>query len=120
MNISFFMKKVLYILQLFTALTIVACHNTGNSDTSALNADTTTLYLYVDSADALFGKADYKQSLIVAKQALNMGEELRDTESISNALSTLLSDYQQLGLTDSAITTARRLLEIDQANGGGY
>lgn len=116
-NISFFMKKVLYILQLFIILTIVACHNTGNSTNSALNADTTTLFLYVDSADALFGKADYKQSLIVAKQALNMGEELRDTESISNALSTLLSDYQQLGMTDSALTAARQLLEMDKKVG---
>lgn len=103
---------------------MVACHNTGNSlplregqGGPASDADTTILSLYVDSADALFGKADYKQSLIVAKQALNMGEELRDTESITNALATILSDFQQLGLTDSAITTARQLLEIDKKVG---
>lgn len=118
------MQKVLYILLLVTALTMVACNNTGSplplregQGGTALDADTTTLFLYVDSADHLFGKANYQQSLIVAKQALNMGEELRDTESITNALATILSDFQQLGLTDSAITTARQLLEIDKKVG---
>lgn len=118
------MKSAFYILTLFIASLLVACSNTGTSSSSregqegaALDADTTILSQYVDSADVLFGKADYQQSLIVAKQALGMGEELRDTEAISNALSTILSDYQQLGLTDSAITTARQLLEIDKKVG---
>lgn len=111
------MKKIIYILQLITTLTMVACHNTGSSGTSALNADTTTLYLYLDSANHLFAKADYKQSLVMGKQALEMGEELRDTDAICEALSTLTSDYQQTGMVDSAINTARRLLEIDKIGG---
>lgn len=114
---NFFMKKVLYILQLFTALTIVACHNTGNSGTSAMEADTTTIQQFLDSANNLFANSDYNQSLSLAKQAMEMGEELRDTDAICEALSTIMSDYQQIGLVDSAITTARRLLEIDKKGG---
>lgn len=104
---------------LFAFSLLVACQNTAHygGAVPSPHQDTTTLFLYVDSADALFGKANYQHSLIVAKQALNMGEELRDTESITNALSTILSDFQQLGITDSAITTARQLLEIDKKVG---
>ncbi len=111
---------------LFVISLLIACQDTGSSlpcsgagglDGQGGSADTTTLFLFVDSADALFAKADYQHSLIVAKQALRMGEELRDTESITNALSTILSDFQQIGLTDSAIAVGRQLLEIDKKVG---
>lgn len=112
------MKKVIPSLLLFVIVAMTSCHHEGKSQSAVGgSADTTTLQLYLDSAETLFLSADYKQSLTMAKMALEVGRELHDTTSVSDALSYVMSDYQQLGVLDSAITTARELLELDKLSG---
>ncbi len=112
------MKQVIPFLLLFVNVVMTSCHREGKSPSTVDgSADTTTLQLYLDSAETLFQNADYKQSLTMAKMALEVGRELRDTTAVSDALSYVMSDYQQLGVLDSAITTARELLELDKLTG---
>ncbi|MBQ0143333.1 MAG: tetratricopeptide repeat protein [Prevotellaceae bacterium] len=112
------MKKFVYTFIFICTLGLGACHNGARKSVAKINdADTTTLKLCLDSATVLFQNGDYEQSLDMAKQALEIGRVLKDTVNIADALSYVLSDYQQLGVLDSAITTARELIELDKIDG---
>lgn len=112
------MKKFVYTFIFICTLGLGACHNgSGSSVAEISDADTTTLKHCLDSATVLFQNGNYEQSLVMAKQALEIGRALNDTLNISDALSYVLSDYQQLGVLDSAITIARELIELDKIDG---
>ena len=87
----------------------VSCQNASQTKMNGdVKVDTTAYNLYIDSATVLYGRAAYGPSLNFATKAAAVAGELCDTTRISDALSYMLADYQQLGMQDSAISVARR------------
>lgn len=112
------LRRAHILLIAILAIALSACRNNGKFFRgTGYSADSAMLKQYIDSANVLFDVADYRQSLEVAKQAVDMGRELRDTVGMTDGISTVVCAYQQLGILDSAIINANILLEIDKVSG---
>lgn len=112
------MIRIFRFLLLLLPAAAASCQNAGKTYMDGdVKADTAAYNLYIDSATVLYNRAAYGQSLWFATKAVSAASELRDTTCISDALSYMLADYQQLGMQDSAISVARRLLEMDRKTG---
>lgn len=112
------MKKLL--LAIVTASLWCGCTRHDRTLTTqqiVADADTSALTMLLDSANALFDRAEFGQSLVLAQQCAEVALALNDSARWAESLSCVLCDYQQMGMSDSAIVTSKQLLEIDKQQG---
>lgn len=116
------MKRIYLVLLLPCLLaTLASCgrhHNNISFDRAVdeLN-DTSLLNILIDSARVCLSKSRYAETLAYAREAVQMSSSIGDTIALADALSYELVPYQKMGLWDSSIVVASKLLALDEAIG---
>lgn len=87
------------------------------ADREVTKADTTLLCQLSDTAKYFYNNSMYVQSLEATFEAMPIAEALRDTDYICDLLSTQMTSYTRLQLSDSALMVGLRLLELDKLIG---
>lgn len=91
--------------------------STDVADHEVTEADTTLLCQLSDTAKYFYNNSMYVQSLEATFEAMPIAEALRDTDYICDLLSTQMTSYTRLQLSDSALMVGLRLLELDKLMG---